>query len=69
MSYAEKRQAARRAEHEKQTAAGRHYTARCNCYAGHASNSGRCTDRGPTSDGFYGDDPAPVCNSCTHQCR
>jgi len=67
--HIEKRRAERRAEHERQTALGRHFTARCNCYAGHYSNSGRCTNRGPMSEGFYGDDPAPVCPECAKGCR
>jgi len=72
MTHAEQieaRRAEQRAEHARQIAAGRHFTARCNCYAGHYTNSGRCDNRGPTSRGFYGDDPAPVCPGCAKDCR
>ena len=44
-----------------------YYAARCNCYRGHDSSSGRC--RGGQGSGFYTlPERSGICNSCWDDC-
>ena len=49
------------------------WSARCDCYNKHNSNSGRCTNRGHNSDGITDKDRKPgeaaICEECKKECR